>query len=63
MSDNYDAIDYDIGVADGLQRALDIVNNASDWLQQHPRSGLDTFDVLARIITDIQVAGNKEKEV
>ena len=40
----------------GLQHALDIVTKATDWLQAHPDHHLDMFDVLARIITDIQVA-------
>ena len=45
---------YTDGITEGLQRALDIVNKASDWLQKHPDHKLDIFDVLARIITDIQ---------
>lgn len=38
------------------QHCLDIVNRAADYMQAHPDCGLDTLDVLARIITDIQVA-------
>lgn len=50
--------DYQKGIALGLQLALDIVNRASDachWLHQPPGTPqLDVFDVLARIITDLQ---------
>ena len=38
------------------QQCLDIVTRASDYMQAHPDSPFDIFDVLARIITDIQVA-------
>ena len=51
--------DYYDGYEAGMQRALDIVCSASDWLQQHPEHNLDVFDVLARIITDIQVRAAK----
>lgn len=49
-------IAYYSGRKDGLQEALDIVNKAADYLQAHPDHKLDIFDILARIITDIQVA-------
>lgn len=42
---------------DAYQTCLNVVVNASDYLQAHPDHGLDIFDILARIITDIQVAG------
>ena len=47
---------YARGRTDGLQQALDIVNRASDYLRTHPDTTLDVWDVLTRIITDIQIA-------
>ena len=51
----YGIHEYDDGYLDGLQKALDLVNRAADYVQQHPDE-LDTIEVLARIITDIQTA-------
>ena len=45
---------YDNGFEDGIQVALDVANRVADWLQANPGHKLDIFDVLARIITDIQ---------
>lgn len=45
---------YDHGYIDGLQRALDIVNGNFD--QRTPDD--DLTEIIARIVTDIQVAAN-----
>lgn len=50
---------YLAGYRDGLQDALDIACRAADWLQENP-DALDSFEILARIITDIQT---KEAQV
>lgn len=53
-----DSRQYYKGFEDGLQEALDIVNKAADWAQRHngDNANLNIYDILARIITDIQVA-------
>lgn len=43
------------GYSDGLQRSLDIVNRAADYLAKNPDTDLDVWEIIARIITDIQI--------
>jgi hypothetical protein len=47
---------YNAGRKEALQDALDIVNQAVDYLESYPSHPLDVFEILARIITDIQIA-------
>ncbi len=56
---DYADLAYQMGLEEAFQECLDIVNRAADYLSAHPESILDKLDILARIITDIQNAGNR----